>query len=1702
MLIPIAVAYVLLGLAGLMLAILPGYASPVFPAAGLALACVLWFGRRALVGVWLGSAILNVSQAWLNGMLNPVTVIVALVIASGATAQAFFGSWIIMRRQGLAWRELDSEQDAIEFLLFGGVLASFVSASVSVPTLYVTGVIERSEVLFTWWNWYVGDTMGVLVFAPLTFCLLNRNDGLWRERRRRIVLPMLVTLCLVVLAFYGAARWEKQAQERHFQNDGEFIAKCINDRLITHREVLSSLQHFIEATPGFSFKQFELFTRITLRDHRDIYALSFDDLITDKQRPAFENMMSRLSPLGPYRITELDSQGRLVPAAWRPEYVAVRYIVPLANNQPAVGYDINSEPIRRDAVERARAGNSMAVTAPVRLVQEPRQRVGLLEIMPYHGLPEAVTEQKTELVGFVVAAIEVDEMIDIAMGGRAPAGLAFQLIDTHAPGDESVLYRFDANGANQVALAQAAQWKTRLRIADRELELSVYSTKEYWRQHRSWRGWAVGVAGLIFAALLQVLMLGMTGRTIVIQRKNEELEASEYRYQRLFNKSPLPMWLYDAESLRFLMVNDRAVDHYGWTREAFSGMTMPDLLPPADREAFADGTACALTPEGAGECRHVRQDGSIIDVIVSSSPTQYGDLAARLEVVQDVTQEKKNRAQLLLAEKVFENSGEAIVVTDATESIILTNRSFRILTGYSAEEARGRNVRSLLKSGRELPEKLHGIEQSLSLEHGWQGEIWIRQKNGGIFASWLIITAVYNAEGVVTHYVGSFSDITQRKEAEEALRDVNILLERKVDARTAELLAAQHQTERALIRVVKSEALFRAMIEQAPLGVALIDSITGRIVEANEHYAGMAGRVREQLTSMSWTEYTHPDDLQEQLDNMARLNAGEISGYQMNKRYVRQDGSLIWISLTVAPVTVEAGENPRHLAMTEDITERKDAEERLRCITDSAYDAILMMDPLGAITYWNPAAEQILGYRAEEVLGKNLHELMAPERYLDEYRAAFSEFQRTGHGNGIGKTRDLFAKRKNGQEIAVAVSLSAVFLKGEWHAVGILRDITPQRELEEHLHTAKQAADSANAAKSEFLANMSHEIRTPMHGMLGMAGLLLDTELNDEQRRYAEAIRNGGEYLLSLLNDTLDLLKIEAGKLQLESLDFDLHLLLEDFAALPALRAQEKGLEFICAAAPDVPENLYGDPGRLRQILTNLATNAVKFTDRGEISVQAGLLAETDSEVVIRFSVRDTGIGIAPEKRDLLFHKFTQADASTSRRYGGTGLGLAISKELTELMGGEIGVTGTEGVGSEFWFTVRMGKGGGQEYRLTQPAEIRGTHILIVDDNATNRAVLTALLTAMGLRVEATADGPSALDALRGAGNSGDPFRAAILDMQMPGVDGLQLGKMIKNDKMLKDTILVLLTSLDHREDAGELQKSGFAAYLKKPVRRSDLFKCLSGLLAAAAQPVAPSVAWPSISEMHLGQVRILLVEDNVVNQKVATVMLTKMGILVDAVTNGAEALKALETTPYDLVLMDVQMPEMDGFETTREIRNPDSGVPNKDIPVIAVTAHAMSGDRERCLQAGMNDYITKPISSQQLFKVISKWLPGEPAAPEAGTSIQRNEPEPKVFDRAAVLARLMGDEELVQMLMESFLEDTPGLIEALRQSLAAGDASGAEHYAHSIKGASANLAADKLRRVAFEMEEALKNGRLDAARDRMTELESQFERLKEVVNK
>ena len=638
---------------------------------------------------------------------------------------------------------------------------------------------------------------------------------------------------------------------------------------------------------------------------------------------------------------------------------------------------------------------------------------------------------------------------------------------------------------------------------------------------------------------------------------------------------------------------------------------------------------------------------------------------------------------------------------------------------------------------------------------------------------------------------------------------------------------------------------------------------------------------------------------------------------------------------------------------------------------------------------WNKAMEKMTGIHSEKMLGKGNYEYAIP--FFGKRRPILIDLV-LNHDKELEKMYDAFRRegntllaetcshRLNNTPVHIFAAASALYdANGNMvGAIETLRDITQWKEIEKELIQARCLAEDATRAKSEFLANMSHEIRTPMNGVLGMTGLLLETPLNQDQEEYARTVQTSADALLTIINDILDFSKIEAGKLDFEELNFDLRLTLDEIAELASLKSEETEIEFANYVHPNVPSLLVGDPGRLRQILLNLATNAIKFTHEGEVVIEVTLVDELEENAVIRFEVRDTGIGIPKDRLGRLFKSFSQVDSSTTRKFGGTGLGLAISKRLVELMGGEIGVESEEGRGSTFWFTAALKKQAGENEAHPPcflPENVQGKRILAVDDNTTNRKIMKAYLDSWQCSATVVESAEKAMSRMVSAARDRKPFDMVIVDFMMPGMDGQALGEAIKNHPELNDTHMILLTSRGLRGDAAKARSVGFDAYLTKPIKQSQLFDAVLSVfgrpLKDGSEDVSSIITKHTIAETSKKKLKILLTEDNPVNQKVALIHLRKFGYVADVANNGLEALEAVKAHHYDLVLMDVQMPEMDGHEATHAIRSA-----GHMLPIIAMTANAMKGDREKCIACGMNDYISKPVNPEILLEKIKKWAP------------------------------------------------------------------------------------------------------------------------------
>ncbi len=785
----------------------------------------------------------------------------------------------------------------------------------------------------------------------------------------------------------------------------------------------------------------------------------------------------------------------------------------------------------------------------------------------------------------------------------------------------------------------------------------------------------------------------------------------------------------------------------------------------------------------------------------------------------------------------------------------------------------------------------------------------------------------------------------------------------------------------------------------------------------------------------------------------------------------------------------------------------KESEVKFRTLYESSSDAVVLMDEKGFYDF-NKSALLLYGcVKREELFGKQPTEFSPAHQPSGRDSVSMArEYIDIAMRTGSYRFEWIHTKL-DGTEFPTEVLLTAMELKGKKVFQGVVRDITERKKAEEELRKhrdhleeqikirtaeltqAKELAEEANVAKSEFLANMSHEIRTPMNGVMGMTDILLDTQLSSEQREYAETISRSADALLHIINDILDFSKVEAGKMSIDPVLFDLRQMVSEVTDLLAPKAEEKGLEFVVRYAPGTPEHIVGDVGRIRQILTNFSTNAIKFTHEGHVLINIECVEKTDQETRIKFSIEDTGIGIPEDKLGTVFGKFTQADNSTTREYGGTGLGLAISKQLVELMGGDIGVESHTGIGSKFWFLLTMPIDPNTPAPAPPKGNLKNIRILIVDDYEVNRHVLEEQISSWEIRNQSCSSGAEALQLLRAAHQENDPFHVAILDYHMPKMDGKQLAYAIKADCDIQDTVLVMLSSIGQIGASTQIAEAGIAAYLVKPVHGSQLMDVLATVWGAYEQGfseeettrVVPSQSeskQEKISE-RIKKAHVLLAEDNFVNQKVAIGIFKKFGCNVEVVGNGAEALEKLDQAQYDILFMDCQMPEMDGYEATAAIRKRDDGY--RQIPIIAMTAHTMQGDREKCLLAGMDDYIPKPIKWETVKEVLERWLHKGPSLnPTQGNSDTQDAETGQtknpvaadtILDPAQILITLDGDIQALKEITDLFISTSGENLEQMHEAVKAGDKDTIVEQAHSMKGAALNIGAARVSQIAREIE-------------------------------
>jgi PAS domain S-box-containing protein len=1209
--------------------------------------------------------------------------------------------------------------------------------------------------------------------------------------------------------------------------------------------------------------------------------------------------------------------------------------------------------------------------------------------------------------------------------------------------------------------------------------------------------WIMELAPFVLA-----FIAGLVGKQ---QSLSRTLHQAKKEWETTFDTLSDPVFIIDGDG-KIIRCNHAVIDRLNTTFLKLIGRQLTDILGSAGQQ-----NVVSELNVNAGEYSWL---GRFYDVAIIPVKVQ-GMSENRICIMHDITERIQTNEELRKLSRAVEQSGSTIVISDVAGNIEYANKKFVETTGYELEAVIGENPR-VLKSGYTSAEEYKHLWETILAGEEWHGEFQNKKKNGDLYWEAATISPIINEAGKITHFLAVKEDITARKEALDAL-----------SASEAEM-----------------RALFAAMRD-----VIIVYDSEGRYLKIAPTNQSNLYRPPADMLDKTVTELFPPDKAAFFLENIRKtLETGELTSVEYEMIIENKE---VWFSALVSPLSSDSV-----IWVARDITEQKRNEleinrqkQYFESLVQSSPVAIVVLNTEEKIVSSNPAFENLYGYASTEIIGADL-DVLITDQAMREEAVRFTRDSKDQDIHTIGKRR-----RKDCSLVDVEIFGVPIVVDGQRSGVfAMYHDIS-------EIVRARHEAEDANRVKSEFLANMSHEIRTPMNGVMGMLELALDTQLTSEQRDYLQTSLDSAEALLSLLNDILDFSKIESGKLTLETINFNLRNAVEDVTYTLAKRAQDKGLEIACLIDPDLTSNLRGDPGRVRQILVNLIGNAIKFTHQGEIVIRADTLEQTEDFATIHFSVQDTGIGIPYERQAAVFERFTQADGSTTRTYGGTGLGLTISKQLVEIMGGTIGVKSTPGIGTTFWFDIKFKK---QlvEKPVTSPLTLGPINliharILVVDDNQTNRMVLTKNVETLGSRVDSVSSGAKAVETLRNASRAGDPYHLVLLDMQMPGMDGEQTARAIKSDPSVKEVKILILTSMGHRGDAARLEALGCSGYLLKPVKQQMLFDAVIAVLGHKEDRPSTIITRHVLAEKRKIDLRLLLAEDNPINQKLAIVLLQKAGYSVDAVETGVQALERVKADHYSVVLMDVQMPDMDGFEATRQIRLWEKGN-GRHIPIIAMTAHAMAGDRDRCLASGMDDYITKPLEPRALFNAIDRWTQnplaqkeeitepvqdyssggehifeadmtgdwfGEIASPPASHEIesfdqihidpvllsegklvpvfQTDTPlEVLPADLEAALFRFGDDRGFMMEMCREFSEHLTDRLEEMKSALQAGDINTLSRLAHNLKGLSMNFSAAPLSDLAIKLEACGKNENLTDASVLVEHIEMEALRLQEYLEK
>jgi len=1578
------------------------------------------------------------------------------------------------------------------------------------------------------WKWLLFRSAIPPILLTLTLVILLLTGGILLVHRSKIpgkppswmmrLEPALAVAVGLVLTLFMA--WVFHHSESRISNNFFYHMAADQTDIVAKQIVnlgdyqLKGLEFFFKGSQNVDAGEFLEYTKYLLRN-RSVEFWEWVPVVKAEEKGAFE-IAARGEGLTGFEIWEKNAKGERVPVSGRSKYYPVFRVAPLASNEASLGFDLGSEPRRRMAIEEAIRTGEFSVSEPIELVQKKGESKGMLFLQPV-----LKGDGPNRLRGFVGAALMLKSfMNDNISRGMFPTELSLLTKDAEPE-------RLVSVGPIDQALSSGIHVTRYIFAFGKVFAVTAYLGIPYKHLNHLSAWWITlfsGTALSIVIGLVITLLLRRRERLeeLVVER-TAELRRSEESYRGQFVKNSTVMLLLNPKDGLITDANQAAVNFYGYPPERLLTMRITEINTlPADEVMKRMG----LVSPGEGQrfqFEHRLADGSLRDVEVSASYIQFGGRAVVHFIIHDITDRKRIEAALRESEKrfmdVFYASKDALLLLDGSIFADANESAAKMLRYATRQEFLNTHPSQLSPptqpDGRSSAEKAEEMMR-MAVEKGFNQFEWMHRKsNGEDFPAQVSLTPIAFQGKTVLYCV--WKDLTEEKRNKALLREKSRQLAAAFEEslKSREILVSMMDDNNEIkVRFERTARKLDLILSSISEGIVGLDT-QGLNIFVNAQALKLLGYSSEEEVigkqSHALCHHSHADGSPypvEECPSHATLTDG-INRHTEDV-YWRKDGTSFPVEVSAIPLN-EEGKIIGLVITFRDISERKQAElalrqgeERLRSITDSAQDAILMMDTKGVISFWNPAAERIFGYTTQEAAGMNLHTLLAPGRFHPVHEAAYPEFLRSGTGTAIGKTLELAALRKDGVEIAISLSLSAVKRDDGWHAVGLIsditerkraemelrkfqraieqspvsvmiadlkglidyvnpkfsetsgyskeealtqnprilksgeltpavykelwgtitsgkewhgefhnkkkngalywesasispirdakgvithflaikEDITKQKESEElmrvmmgELNKARVSGEQATQAKAMFLANMSHEIRTPMNAIIGFSELLRQTALDPEQRNFVDTMHASGQALLELVNDILDFSKIEAGKIDLEEIDFNLEYLCRDAFNSISGKIKRNDVSTFVDFHSDVPDYLRGDPTRIRQILINLLGNAAKFTERGEIGLIVKLSGEVSdsAERIIEFSVKDSGIGISPEKQALLFQRFNQVDMSTTRKYGGTGIGLAICKTLVEKMQGKIWIESKAHEGSEFRFTVKMKLGVSpleDNLNILDIKNLAGKKVVIIDDIQVAQEITAKYCAAIGLLVaKVLSSAEEGLSYLEESAKAGQFPDVVLSDIRMEKMDGYHFIEKLKALYPGSGMKYIAITSDVWTGAAKESQKRGFHGYLPKPIFKGDLARVI-GTVLGDMRGKKKIVTKHTANEIACKGMRVLVVEDTKTNQMLIRSILTKWGCVVEFADNGQEGLDKLRANSYDICLMDLQMPVLGGLEATRILRREVS----KDFPVIALTAAALDEDRLKCEEAGMTDFISKPINVDILKEKLIKY--------------------------------------------------------------------------------------------------------------------------------